>query len=672
MNTIKNLSKIFILLLLSFSGFTQSYELGKVTVKELEETEHPTEKDAEAAVLFDVGKTYFDFDPNKGFLMITEVTTKIKIYKKEGYSYGDIVVPIYVGSSEKENVSFSKAYTYNLINGKIEKTKLKSDGEFTEKTNKFWNKVKISMPNVKEGSIIEYKYVLTSPFFSNLPEWYFQKEIPVNYSKFETFIPEYYVYNPRMKGYSIPKITKSSKSKTINYSEKTSRHMTNNNSSSYSNESLNYTESVFTYETENLPSMKGESFVGNIDNYKASVNHELTVLKFPNSPIKSFSSTWDDVAKTIYDSPNFGDEVKKTGYFEKDIDAVLQGKNARDERIAAILEFVKKQVKWNDFNGVYCDDGVRTAYKNKTGNVAEINLMLTAMLRYSGLEANPVLVSTRSHGIPLFPSRSAFNYVIAAVELPEGLILLDATDMNSNLNILPIRALNWEGRLIRKDGSSTFARLIPSFLSKDNTLGLASIDTDGVVNGKIRTQHFDYNAFRYRDRYLNLSKESYIETLEKKYSNIEIEEYIVNNEKDLLKPVFEEYSFKHTGLTEIIGDKMYVSPLLYYSLTDNPFKLEKRDYPIDFVYPSEDKYTLTINIPQGYVVESLPKSQVFAADNNQLTYSFNIQATDTKIQLNAILSVNQSFITPNYYENLKNFFKTVVENQSDKIVLKKT
>ncbi|MDP2159678.1 MAG: transglutaminase, partial [Flavobacterium sp.] len=229
-----------------------------------------------------------------------------------------------------------------------------------------------------------------------------------------------------------------------------------------------------------------------------------------------------------------------------------------------------------------------------------------------------------------------------------------------------------EGRLIRKDGSSTFARLIPSFLSKDNTLGLASIDTDGVVNGKIRTQHFDYNAFRYRDRYLNLSKESYIETLEKKYSNIEIEEYTVNNEKDLLKPVFEEYSFKHTGLTEIIVDKMYVSPLLYYSLTDNPFKLEKRDYPIDFVYPSEDKYTLTINIPQGYVVESLPKSQVFAADNNQLTYSFNIQATDTKIQLNAILSVNQSFITPNYYENLKNFFKTVVENQSDKIVLKKT
>jgi hypothetical protein len=56
------------------------------------------------------------------------------------------------------------------------------------------------------------------------------------------------------------------------------------------------------------------------------------------------------------------------------------------------------------------------AYKDKTGNVAEINLMLTAMLRYAGLNANPVLVSTRSNGIAMFPNRTAFNYVIAAVE----------------------------------------------------------------------------------------------------------------------------------------------------------------------------------------------------------------------------------------------------------------
>ena len=81
---------------------------------------------------------------------------------------------------------------------------------------------------------------------------------------------------------------------------------------------------------------------------------------------------------------------------------------------------MKSTVKWNEYNGYSCDEGVKEAYKDKAGNVAEINLMLTAMLCTVGLKANPVLVSTRANGISIFPNRTAYNYVIAAVEIPEG------------------------------------------------------------------------------------------------------------------------------------------------------------------------------------------------------------------------------------------------------------
>ena len=77
------------------------------------------------------------------------------------------------------------------------------------------------------------------------------------------------------------------------------------------------------------------------------------------------------------------------------------------------------------------------------------------MLRYAGLNANPILVSTRSNGIPLFPTTDGFNYVIAGIEVQDAVILLDATERNSFPNILPNRALNWMGRLVRKDGSSS-------------------------------------------------------------------------------------------------------------------------------------------------------------------------------------------------------------------------
>lgn len=670
MTSIKKISKVCFFILFSMTCFSQSYELGKVTVAELEEKEHPMEKDAEAAVLFDIGKTFFEFDINKGFKLVTEVTTKIKVYKKEGYSFADISVPIYVGDSEKETVNFSKTFTYNLVNGKIEKTKMKSDGEFTEKVNKYWSVVKISLPNVREGSIIEYKYELTSPFLSNLPEWYFQKSIPVNFSKYETIIPEYLVYNPRIKGYVLPKVTTSSKSTRYNYTEK-ERSGNWVSKTSFSYENIEYKESITTYILDTSPSMKDEDFVSNIKDYTAGVSHELSIIKYPNSPIKTLSYSWEDVCKNIYDNENFGSELKKTGYFESDIEQLLQGKNTREEKIVTLLEYVKKQVKWNNFNGIFCDDGVKTAYKNRTGNVAEINLMLVSMLRHAGIEANPILVSTKSNGIPLFPSRTAFNYVICAVEIPDGIIMLDATDMNSGLNIMPTRVLNWQGRLIRKEGSSVFVDLRPSFVSKENTLGLLSIDIEGNVSGKLRTQYFDYNAYRFRNNYMNQNKENYLESLEKKLGQIEIDDYLVTNENLLSKPVLEEFSFKHSDLIEVIGDKMYFSPLLFYSLTENPFKAEKRDYPIDFVYPQEDKYTITINLPDGYSVESVPQNTVFAIENSLLVYKFNLIATEGKIQMGATLTINESLITPNYYNDLKDFFKRVVENQSEKIVLKK-
>ena len=148
--------------------------------------------------------------------------------------------------------------------------------------------------------------------------------------------------------------------------------------------------------------------------------------------------------------------------------AVITGLTNQNEIILAVLNYVKSNVNWNGYNGYSCDDGVKKAYKDETGNVAEINLMLTAMLQTAGLKVNPVLISTRANGISIFPNHSAFNYVIAAVETTEGLILLDATSKFSTPNVLPFRDLNWKGRLIGKDGTSEEVDLMPTKASNDN------------------------------------------------------------------------------------------------------------------------------------------------------------------------------------------------------------
>ena len=649
----------------------QEFKLGKVSVAELEQKAHPKDTSAVAAILFKKGFTSFEFSQENGFEVLTEVTMRIKIYKKDGYDWANKQIAFLVGNgTSKEKVSFSDAATYNLAAGKIEKTKLKSEGEFVEKVNKYWNRKKITLPNVKEGSVIEYKYNIRTDNIGMLREFDFQTEIPVNYAEYTTTIPEYYVYNTKMKGFITPKITTDKKTQSIIFNSK-ERSQGRVSSTSFSSDKVDYIETKTNYILTDAPAMKEEAFVNNIDNYTASVVQELSMTQYPNSPMKPYSTDWNAVVKTIYNYEDFGPELNKTGYFEDDLKAVTAGLTNQNEIIPAILNYVKATVKWNEYYGYSCDEGVKTAYKNKLGNVAEINLMLTAMLRTAGLKANPVLVSTRSNGISLFPNRTAFNYVIAAVEAPEGLILLDATDKYSNPNVLPFRDLNWFGRLIRKDGSSENVDLMPKVASTDNVTMVYAIDATGKITGKLRRQRNDHNAMSFRSKIENVKEEDYLEKLENENSKIEIADYSRTNEKDVKLPIIETCSFSGTNLCEVIGEKIYINPLLFFTQEHSPFKQEEREYPIDYGFPFVEKYNISIDIPQGYIIETLPKSTQLNMENEIGGFKFITNTNGNKIQLTVSHQINTPIVSSEHYSMLKEYYQGMIAKETEKIILKK-
>ncbi|KFF20200.1 DUF3857 domain-containing protein [Flavobacterium hydatis] len=652
----------------------QEFKLGKVSISELQEKVHAKDTSAAAAILYKKGVSRLEYDMTDGFIIMTEVESRIKIYKKEGYDWANQNISYYIGASGlKENVTFSDAVTYNLVDGKIEKTKLKSDGVFDENFNKYFNMKKITMPNVKEGSVIEYKYTIKSPSISSMRDWYFQASIPVNYSEFVTKIPEFYVFNTKQKGYIFPEVNVEKNTRSIMFVSKEQSRGGGFNvaQTSYSNEKVDYVENKTTYTAKNLPAMKEEGYVNNIRNYTSCIEHELSAKKFPNEPVKSFSTDWNSVVKTIYNYESFGPELNKTGYFEDDLKTLLAGVDTQDERIYLILNFVKSRVKWNGYTDYGCDNGVKKAYKEKTGNVADINLMLTAMLSHSGLTANPVLVSTRSNGIAISPNRTAFNYVIAAVETANGIILLDASDKYSNPNILPFRALNWMGRLIRKDGTSEEINLMPKIVSANNVSMSYNVDASGNVSGKTRKQYTNYNAMMFRNNIGNVKEDVYLEKLENDNNKIEISEYSRTNEKELLLPVIETYSFSGNNLCEIIGGKIYIDPMLFFTNKQNPFTQENREYPVDYGFPSSNKYSINITIPEGFAVESMPVSGGFAMENDLGLFKFMSTVNQNVLQIVMTHQINEAIILAEYYPMLKGYYKGMIAKENEKIVLKR-
>ncbi len=668
----KTYVQLFILFFVFSFANAQEFKLGKVSIAELEEKQHPKDPSAVAAILFKKGEVKFEYTQSEGFVMFTEVKTRIKIYKKEGYDWANQNIRYYLSGNSKEIISVSDAVTYNLVDGKIEKTKLKTEGEFDENINKYWAQRKITLPNIKEGSVIEFQYSIKRKTIGSMREWAFQSSIPVNHSEFITYIPEFFVFNTNKKGFIFPLATTKTFNKSIRLESKESRGSGSNFAGTDINQDyFNYEETQTTYLAENLPAMKDEAYVNNIENYTSSISHELSMTKFDNRPTKIFSLDWESVTKTIYEVEDFGLELNKSGYFEEDLKKIISGDKTRGETIGAIFNYVKSNIKWNEHYSFFCNDGVKTAYKNKTGNVAEINLMLTAMLRYAGFDANPVIISTRSNGIALFPSLNAFNYVISAIETPEGLLLMDATEIFSTPNVLPLRDLNWFGRLIRKDGTSSQISLTPTMLSKETSTMNIVLNTDGTIDGKIRRQYTNHEALKFRKNNVDTKQESYLEKLENDNNGIEIGEYVRANELDLSKPVMETYSFKSNKDVEIINDKIYLSPMLFLADKENPFKQEKREYPVDFGYPFESKIYVNIDIPQGYKVEFLPKASNLLTGDDIGAFSYVIENTDNKIKIIVTATMNMAIVPADFYDVLKEFYQGMITKENEKIILTK-
>lgn len=639
---------IIFFLLISVSANAQKFKLGRVTEQELLEKRHPIDTSAAAAILHKKGKSYFEI--NGGYWnLVTEVETKIKIYKKEGYEYATEEVGYYSGGRTLK-VFFTDAYTYNLEDGKIEKTKLKTDGKFEEKVNENYTIEKITMPNVREGSVIEYKYVIKSPYFSFFRDWYFQYNIPVNEIEYEVAIPVYFEYNRYLAGAT-----------SIQQSEAKTR----------SGLGSGFQENVITYSAKDVRALKPEAYVNNIRNYMSILKHELAVVRMPNSNPEFYADNWESVSKKIYEHKGFGKELKLNSYFQDDIKELLKTTPKSEEKVIAIFNYVKNRMTWNEKNSYYCDKGVKRAYTDKVGNTAEINLMLVSMLRFAGFNANPVLISTRSNGVALYPNRNAYNYIVAGVLMDGEQVLFDATSKYALPGLLPVRALNWNGRLIRENGTTHEVDLIPKVNSKEIIQVSAQINSSGKVTGKARDQYYDYNAYRFRENYLGMSKDSYLEAMEKRYGGVEIDDYKTLYDKDLSKPMLEEYSFVHNGLTDIIGDRMYINPMLYFRQAENPFKQEIREYPIDFVYPRQDKYMISIIIPEGYEIEFAPESIALAMEENIGSFKYNINAEKNIIQLSVALDINYANISQNYYTALRSFYQKLIEKQNEKIILKK-
>jgi len=651
----------------------QNFKYGKVSKEELLEKFNPADSSANATILYTEEKIKYEYDNDKGFYVLKNIYKRIKIYNKEGLNWANHYVKLFDKSkSLEEEISGLKGITYNFINGEVEGQKLKKDGVFEEELNEYWKKISITLPGVKAGSVIEFKYQVKSPFVSKLDDALLQEVIPIKKIVYQAKIPEYFFFklHSNIKSELIPNINYLEEREEVAVKWKDKVPGPGGVINKYERV-YKYKEKVISVNEENVPRLKDEVYVANLSNYKSKLSFELVSTKSFSSEVNDYSTDWDTIVSKIYESRNFGSQLTKDSYFTEDLDLLLQSLNSNSDKIHAIYNYVKAKVKFNNFIGVNTFNGVKKAYKEGVGNVADINLMLTAMLRYSGIDANPILVSTKTNGIPLFPTRQGFNYVICGVEVDNEVLLLDATEGNTTVDIVPEKVLNWQGRIIREHGSSAWVDLFPKKNSKNTIMVNATLNSDLLFTGKVRSQKTDYFAYDYRNEYVGVVAEDLIKNISKGKGEIEITKLNVKNDKKLENPILQTYDFIYEDGVEEIGSDIYISPMLFLTEEDNIFNKETRNYPIDFSFPRTNKSIISIIIPEGYRVKFIPESVKMVMSDNLGEYSFVIRQNGNVVQVSEVFKINFPIVPVTYYSNLKEVYKTLIEKNSEKIVLEK-
>lgn len=625
------------------------HEFGKYSNEDFQLKKYDKDPSAEAVVIYDIGESYFTRNDD-GFKLIFERKMKIKILSKAGLKWAEISIPYYVDNNKNEEIEELKGNTYNFDNGEVRTSTLNSKNTYSEKYNEHWVDKKFAMPDVKEGSIIEIYYKIVSPYFFNFRNWEFQNEIPVIYSKYTTSMIPFYLYTYVLQG--------ANKFDDFKSYEKVSK--------SSPLGSIEYKDMVYEFIMKDIPAFNDEAFITSPSDYIIKLDFQLAKINYPNGATQEVMTTWPEMCKEMMDNSSFGKYLNSCKRKATElIDTMNISSKSSIEKAKKIERFVKTNFNWNGKSDKYATKNAKEFLSEKTGNSADINLFLVGMLNSAGIEAYPVIISTRPHGkIKLdYPFSHFFNYVMVLAKLDSGSILLDATEPLSNFNEIPAQCLNDKGLVIQKNKvewvnlkSNSFSR-ITYYLKLQLTQGKDSIkqDCELVATG--------YEAIDYRNKFSTSYNELKAELLG---NNALSSNTLLPTDLNQIDNPF-KINFKRTTQAEVIENKIIIAPFYNFALSKNPLKQPTRNYPLDFTYKKSNLYQSTITIPVGYKLMTKPDNMII---NNQLIKIVFITDTNKSGTIN--VTGNYEFKKDIYeisdYTEIKNYFKTIVEKFNERIV----
>lgn len=636
-----------LVLLCATAALLRADDRPPLTPDDLKMTSEPLAPGAAAIILY--RQVDRDDDPDRGH----EVNfIRIKILKEEGRKYADVEIPYEKGYSDKiVSISGRTIHADGSVvefKGKpFDKTIAKAKGlKYSAKT--------FTLPDVQVGSVIEYSYTIElaeNELFDS--HWILSNELFTKHAKFslKPYNNRYSVFHLRWSWHALPPGTQPPKEEPNN---------------------------IVDMEANNIPSFQVEDYMPPENELKSRVDFtyaedmETEAAKFwksrgkkLNAEVESFAGKHKAMEEAVGQivAPSDAPDAKVQKIYER----VQKLRNLSAERERTAQE--QKRDKQKD------NSNVEDVWKHQYGYGRELNWLFLALCRAAGLDAYPVYVSDRQN---YFFSPA----IMDAHKLDSDLVLVKVNGKDEyfdpGFSFTPFGLLMWQetgvqGLRLDKDGGAWITTPMPK---SSNTQVVRRADLtlseNGDIEGKLTLTFTGLKAMQLRREERNEDDTDKKKTLEDEAKSYipAASEVDLTNKPDWTSsstPLVAEFKMKVDGWVSGAGRKAMLPMGLFSADEKNVFGHADRVHPIYFEYPLEKDDDITVALPAGWQVNSLPKEIV--QDSRVVVYSLKAEDKKTSVHITRKLSSDILLMDPKYYPSLRNFYQGVRTADEQQILL---
>lgn len=596
--------------------------------------------EATAAVLVDEGSSAY----NQEYNLISFNHIRMKILKPEGLKYGNVTVRYYT-ENDFEYLSEISAVTINIDeNGQRHEYPVERKNIYFKKINNNFGEMSFAFPQLKVGSIIEYKYNSTMKHYEGLRDWNFQSNLPVYLSS--------YILRPA-PNLEFTYLVQRSGNYPVDIKQ-------------------DKTDGAVYFEMKNIPGLGEEPFMDAREDYIQKIHFQITKIA-GIAGAQKYMSSWNQVAQELSSDSEYGGQLRANVPEEGKAFLASLGSLNEIDKLRAIYNYVRRTFNWNNYIGRYPDPGVKTLWSKKIGNSAAINLALVNMLQEVKIESYPLLVSDRGNGRinTKTPFISQFNNTYAVAVINGVSYYLDATDMFTPAHITPYNILNTTALLIKGKTGVLTEITEEKHRYTDLILVTSNLSDDGNISGRVQIASKEYaRSTRYKTYAAN--KKDYIESvLKREVANIEIDSLEIENLNDDTLSL--EQNFTYRGNIQNTGDYSFLITNLFSGFNTNPFLSDKRFSNINFGHKRMLVYNYQVHLPKNMEIDELPKSLKIINQDKTISFArelfYSKEANQLVVRMR--LEHGKSLYSVDEYGDLKEFYKKMTDLVNEQVVLKK-